>query len=235
MHRTLSLDEIPRDLPLFDGIRTSKIPHLLECFNARLVELAAGEAVTTSDGTPGFVAYLLAGRAIACAYDERGNRTIMHEFTPGQALFCRESVRMALLRDLDVVTCEESRVLYFVIPDVSLRGDNCVLCTKMVFGNLALALGSLNAELMATMDIRRRRTTRGKLIAYLEYEARRRGATSFDVALNRQELADYLCVDRAALSRELSALHEEGQVDCDRSHFELHLRPPDRCGTPPGA
>ena len=225
VHRMLPVENIPHDLPVFDGIKPSKIDHLLGCFNARLVELDAGEPITAWDGTPGFAACLLSGRAIVCAYDEEGNRTIMHEFAPGQALCCRESVSLPLLRELDVVACAPSRVLYFNVPDATLRSDNCVMCTKMVLGNLALSMASLNAELMVTMDIRRRRTTRGKLIAYLEYEAQRHGASSFDVTLNRQELADYLCIDRAALSRELSALHDEGQLDYDHSHFELHLRP----------
>ncbi len=234
LHRMLSRDEIPRDLPLFDGVKASKIDHLLECYNARLAELDAGEVIATADGTPGFVAYLMTGRALACTYDEQGNRTIMHELMPGQALFCRESSRMALLREIVVTTCEQSRVLYFSVPDAELRGDNCVLCAKMVLGNLALSLGSLNAELMAAMDIRRRRTTRGKLIAYLQYEAHRHGASAFDVTLNRQELADFLCIDRAALSRELSGLRDEGQIEYDRSHFELHLRPPVRRGAQAG-
>ena len=73
---------------------------------------------------------------------------------------------------------------------------------------------------------------RGKVLAFLEYEARCRGTNEFDIAFNRQELADYLCVDRAALSRELASLRDEGQFDFERNHFVVHLKPKLRKGAP---
>ena len=87
--------------------------------------------------------------------------------------------------------------------------------------NLARSVAALSSELMATLDIRLRRTIRGKVMAYLNHEAKRLGTRRFTVPYNRQELADYLCVDRSALSRELSSLHEDGAIDFYRNNFVL--------------
>ena len=66
-----------------------------------------------------------------------------------------------------------------------------------------------------------RRTTREKLLSYLSSESIRQGSLSFDIPYDRQQLADYLCVERAAMSAELSKLQKEGLLTTRKNHFEL--------------
>ena len=66
-----------------------------------------------------------------------------------------------------------------------------------------------------------KRTTREKLLSYLSSESIRQGKLSFDIPYDRQQLADYLCVERAAMSAELSKLQKEGLLNTKRNHFEL--------------
>ena len=65
------------------------------------------------------------------------------------------------------------------------------------------------------------RTTRAKLISYLSEEAKRQGSSAFTVPFNRQQLADYLCVDRSAMSNELCKMRDEGMIKFEKSRFEL--------------
>ena len=65
------------------------------------------------------------------------------------------------------------------------------------------------------------RTTRAKLISYLSEEAKRQGSSTFTVPFNRQQLADYLCVDRSAMSNELCKMRDEGMIRFEKSRFEL--------------
>ena len=65
------------------------------------------------------------------------------------------------------------------------------------------------------------RTTRAKLISYLSEEAKRQGSSTFTVPFNRQQLADYLCVDRSAMSNELCKMRDEGMIKFEKSRFEL--------------
>lgn len=66
-----------------------------------------------------------------------------------------------------------------------------------------------------------KRTTREKLLSYLSSESIRHASLSFDISFDRQQLADFLCVDRAAMSVELSKLQKEGLLKTNRNHFEL--------------
>ena len=66
-----------------------------------------------------------------------------------------------------------------------------------------------------------KRTTRDKLLSYLSAESTRHSSLSFDIPFDRQQLADYLCIDRAAMSTEISKLQKEGFIKTNRNHFEL--------------
>ena len=65
------------------------------------------------------------------------------------------------------------------------------------------------------------RTTREKLLAYLSAQARRAGSASFRIPFDRQQLADYLRIERSAMSAELSRLQKDGLLATERSHFRL--------------
>ena len=69
-----------------------------------------------------------------------------------------------------------------------------------------------------------KRTTREKLLSYLSVESIRQSSLSFDIPFDRQQLADFLCVERAAMSVELSKLQREGLLVTKRNHFELLTR-----------
>ena len=71
------------------------------------------------------------------------------------------------------------------------------------------------------IEITSKRTTREKLMTYLMFCAKREGSSSFDIPFDRQELADYLEVERSGLSAEISKLREEGILKSDKNHFEL--------------
>ena len=66
-----------------------------------------------------------------------------------------------------------------------------------------------------------RRTTREKLLSYLSSQSLAAGSDQFEIPFNRQQLADYLCVDRSAMSNELCKMRDEGMLTFDRSSFQL--------------
>ena len=71
------------------------------------------------------------------------------------------------------------------------------------------------------IEISSKRSTREKLTTYLMFQAKKAGSNSFDIPFNRQELADYLEVDRSGLSAQISQLRREGVLKSRRNHFEL--------------
>jgi CRP-like cAMP-binding protein len=94
----------------------------------------------------------------------------------------------------------------------------------LLIRNLLGVLARNNIMLQGKMEHITKRTTRQKLLSYLSEQARRQGANSFEIAFDRQGLANYLSVERSALSAEMSRLKAEGVIDYRKSHFELLAR-----------
>ena len=93
---------------------------------------------------------------------------------------------------------------------------------QMIY-NLMRILAMKNLAFHRRSEITAQRTTRGKLMTFLLLEAKRAGSCSFTIPFDRQELADYLGVDRSGLSAQIGALRREGVLSCERSRFTLHI------------
>lgn len=89
--------------------------------------------------------------------------------------------------------------------------------------NLLSVLAERNFQLGQKLEHMTKRTTREKLLSYLSSEARRSGSSSFDIPFNRQQLADYLSVDRSAMSNELCHLRDEGLISFQKNHFTVQF------------
>ena len=87
--------------------------------------------------------------------------------------------------------------------------------------NLIFVLALKDRELTDKLGYLSQRTTRDKLLAYLSDRSVKQGGAAFDISFNRQQLADFLAVDRSALSKELGKLRSEGIIEFKKNHFEL--------------
>ena len=121
----------------------------------------------------------------------------------------------------DVLAIEDSTVIFFDIKRIITVCSNACRFHSMVVQNLFFAIAEKNRRLVQKLDCMSRRTTREKLIAYLSEEAKRQGSGSFSIPFNRQQLADYLSVDRSAMSNELCKMRDEGLIEFERNQFML--------------
>lgn len=225
MRHDLALGQIPPDLPLFAGVGPCQTACAPACFDAACMTYEDGDVISVDGSFGAAAAYLVEGRVDGCTYDAEGNRSILHVFLPGRLLVRpaapdvpQPSFELVARGSCLLVVLESDRPQHPCEQEAS--------CTAAVARNMARAAAGLEADLLAALEIRTRRSARGKILAYLQYEARRQGSASVEVPLTRQELADYLCMDRVTLSCELGTLRDEGQFDFDRNRFDLHLRPP---------
>ena len=114
-----------------------------------------------------------------------------------------------------------SRILLIRLRRITETCSNaCEFHNRMVM-NLLRAIAGKNLMLNAKIEITSRRTTREKLMAYLLNQAKRAGGSTFTIPLDRQGLADYLGVERSALSAEIGKLRREGVIESERSTFRL--------------
>lgn len=102
----------------------------------------------------------------------------------------------------------------------AVRPADCRLHGRLV-QNFLFVMASKNKMLAQKLEHMSRRTTREKLLSYLSEQSQRAGGPSFDISFNRQQLADFLSVDRSAMSNELCKMRDEGMLEFDRNHFVL--------------
>ena len=116
-----------------------------------------------------------------------------------------------------------SRVL--ILNAAKVGSPCCNACTfhvKLV-RNVMRILAAKTLELNAKIEILSHRTTEERLLAYLHSFADKCGKNEFDIPFDRQQLADFLCVERSALSAEINRLARVGVFDCRKNHFKLAL------------
>ena len=121
----------------------------------------------------------------------------------------------------DVVAVEDSAVIFFDIRRVITACSSACRFHAVVIQNLFFAISEKNRKLVQKLGYMSRRSTREKLISYLSEEAKRQGSESFAIPFNRQQLADFLSVDRSAMSNELCKMRNEGLLEFHKNRFRL--------------
>ncbi len=212
---------ILKTAPLFAGIEENNLSAMLECLGAKERHYRKGETVF-SEGEPAtHMGILCTGAAQVERVDYNGNRTIVSGIDPGE-LFA-ESFASAEVEHLpvSVTVTEDSDVLLLDARRITQSCCNaCAFHQQMIY-NLLKITAQKSIQLHQRAEIISHRTTRDKLMAYLALQAKLKNSQKFTIPFDRQELADYLEVDRSGLSAEISKLRNEGVLNCHRSEFEL--------------
>ena len=206
---------------LFEGVSREDRAAMLQCMQARAVDVAKGEAVFRAEGPAEYVGILLSGGVRVFREDFDGNRTIQAALRPGdlfgETFACAGVSRLPVTAEAD----RPSRVLLVRMKRLIETCPSACAFHNRVVMNLLKAMAAKNLLLNQKLEITSRRTTREKLLAYLSAQARATGSDSFVIPFDRQGLADYLGVDRSALSAEIGKLRREGVIESDRSAFTL--------------
>lgn len=207
---------------LFEGLRSAEILAVLDCLRARPRRYAKGETILHAGEAPVRAGLVLTGSVRVVGEDDRGNASLIAQVFPGdlfaEAFAC---ARLPVL-PMTVVAATDCSLIFV---DMRRLTDACPsVCsfhTRMIRNMLAI-LAEKNILLNRKLRHLSQRTTREKLLSYLWEQATLCDNLHFTIPFNRQGLADYLCVDRSAMSAELSKLREEGVLEYKRSDFVLH-------------
>ena len=213
-----------RECVLFYGLSDEEILRLLRCIDAKTEEREKNEYILSAGGKTDAVGLLVSGAALVIQEDLWGNRNVMTKLAAGE-LFAEP---FALIPDsvlnINVVAAEHCRMIKIKIARLLTMCSSACLYHNRLIRNLVTVLARKTLVFNDKITHMSKRKTRDKLLSYLSSEAFRQGSLSFDIPFDRQQLADYLCVERAAMTVELSALQKEGLLKTNRSHFELSLQ-----------
>lgn len=212
---------ILRKCSLFADIEDQHLIAMLSCLGAKRACFDKKYTIFAEGNPARYFGILLSGSAQVIRHDYYGNRSIVSGVLPGE-LF-GESFACAGMSALpvSVVANEPCEVLLIDSAHVLHTCSNgCDFHRRMIY-NLMRDLAAKNIMFHQKLDITAKRTTREKLLAYLAYMEQQTGRNEFEIPFDRQELADYLEVDRSGLSAEIGKLKREGVLDCRKNHFTL--------------
>ena len=207
--------------PLFDGLTGEEILTMLHCLNARKRSVEK-DALLFREGDPADTAgVVLSGAVRVLREDYFGNRTVLGQLEPGELFGETFACAGVNALPVSVAAVQPSEVLLLDVRRVlTVCSHACTFHSRLI-RNLVQAVAQKNLFLNQKLDITGRRTTREKLMAYLLRQAKEAGSPRFTIPFDRQALADYLGVERSAMSAELSAMQKEGILKTQRSRFEL--------------
>lgn len=206
---------------LFAGMNPQEIETLLTCLRP-MRRTYPKDAVIWQEGEHvQNVGLVLRGRVVILRDDFWGNRSILGESTTGDLFGESYACASGAPLMVSVIAAEECEILFVGIAQaMSMCTQTCSFHLRLIQNIIGILAGK-NLMLSRKIDHLSRRSTREKLLAYLSDQAEAQGSSSFQIPFNRQELADYLSVDRSALSQVLGCMKREGLLDFQRSHFTL--------------
>ena len=199
--------------PLFRDIAPADLASLLDCLDARERAYEKGAWLLRRGEWTDRLGLVLSGTVHILREDFWGSRSIVGLAGPGE-IFAESYALAGEPLEVSVLAASDARVLFLRV-ETALTG--CGQLTR----NLTALLAEKNLTLTRKMRHMARRTTREKLLSYLSAQALRAGPAEFDIPLDRQQLADFLAVDRSAMSAALGKLRDEGILTFRKNHFRL--------------
>lgn len=213
--------DVLKSVNLFRGIEETELEPLLSCLSAKMAHYEKGQIIFSSGERIERFGIVLSGQVQVVQDDYHGNRSILAQIDTGN-LF-GESFAYAEIKMLpvSVITTAESELLFIDSRELAVPCAKACGFHSRLIQNMLNIVSNKNISLTQKNEFTSKRTTRDKLLAYLSVEANKARSSRFTIPFNRQELADYLSVERSAMSAELSKLRDDGVLNFHKNQFEL--------------
>ena len=211
-----------RQCQLFDRIDEEGLIKTLNCLNVQVVACEKGKVIFHQGDEPKYFGVVLSGVVHVMVNHSSGYQTLIGAVEAGDlfAETCACACEDAL--PTDFVAAQDSLVMILDHARVitGCRNNGC-LAHSLLVTNLMRSIARKNLMLAQKLGVVTRRTTRDKLIAYLHGQQKLADSVRFTIPFDRQALADYLGVDRSAMSAELGKMKKEGMIDFRKNEFEI--------------
>lgn len=213
--------EILKNCTLFNGISDDDLFKMLHCLGAKIITFDKKYTVLAEGSPAKYIGIVLSGSVHIIQVDYEGNRSIIEEIHPSEIFAEEFACAESDCIPITAIANEPSDVMFIDCSHIIHTCSNsCGFHQRLIF-NLMKNLASKAIMFHQKLEITSKRTTREKLMTYLNIQSKRCGSHSFDIPFDRQELADYLEVERSGLSTEIGKLKSEGIIDNTKRHFTL--------------
>ena len=213
------IHELPS--PLFANIAPDERTAMLGCIGYHIGSFKRGEVVHFEAENIRHIGILLSGAVDMVKEDIWGGRTLLLRIRKnemfGETFACGEDNSSLVTFSVS----EDARILFLPFDRVM---HSCTMACRFhhqLTENMVHIIAKKNRDLMRKVEVVSKRTIREKLLAYLSIQSQEQGTRYIEIPFGRIELAEYLCVDRSALTRELAKMKAEGLIDYDKNCFRI--------------
>ncbi len=214
---------ILRSSQLFSGVSEDELAAVLSCLAAKEENFPKSAFLLRVGDTTESIGFVLSGSVLVIQEDIWGNRTIHSKAGPGQTFAAAFACSPGSRLNMDVVAETPVTAMFLNVKRIlSVCPSTCAHHSRII-QNLLGEVAQKNLHCNEKIMHMSQRTTRAKLMSYFSAEAQRLGTYEFDIPFSRQQLADYLAVDRSGLSLELGKMRSAGILDFHKNHFLLKV------------
>lgn len=208
---------------LFSGISEDELTAMLTCLDTRQTNFPKDTFLMRVGDTADSIGLLLEGSALIIQEDIWGNRNILSKAGPGQTFAAAYACAPGSVLNVSVVAETPVTAMFLNVGRVLNVCPSACSHHSRIIRNLLGELAEKNLRFSEKLTHMGQRTTRAKLMSYFSAEAQRLGKYEFDIPFSRQQLADYLAVERSGLSLELGKMKNDGFLDFHKNHFVLKV------------
>ena len=202
---------------LFDGVSKNEYQAMLTCFKAVTRSYKKGQEIIVGKSRVGIVQK---GRASLLKTDLNGARTIFEQLKPGSVF--GEMLDFSGADNHFYIMCDENTKIMFIdYEHIIKRCPNACTHHSLVVQNLVKLMSEKTQELSLHLEILSQRSIREKLMAYFNMMSIKNNSPYFTLPFSQTSLADYICVDRSAMARELKKMSDAGLIEIERRNVKL--------------
>ena len=213
-------DDLLKKNILFKGMTDTERNECLLTFNAHRKSYKKGDTIFHAGDLTDQMGMVLSGSVTIESNDMWGNRTILNHVGTGQFFAETYALLIEEVMLVDVVANENCQILFINIGKLILNMQNAAWSHKL-YRNLLLISSYKNLTLSGRSFHTAPKSARGRILAYLNTVSLQKRSTEFDIPFDRQQLADYLNLERTNMSKELTRMRREGFIECRKNHFNL--------------
>lgn len=212
-----------RSAPLFSGVSEAELTAMLACLKAEKKDFPKEAFVLRAGDTAESIGLVLTGTVLVIQEDIWGNRNILSKAGLGQTFAAAYACAPGSRLNVSVVAETPVTVLFLNVKRILTVCPSACSYHSRIIRNLLGELAGKNLQFSEKLTHVGQRSTRSKIMSYLSAEAQRLGTYELDIPFSRQQLADYLGVERSGLSQELGKMKKDGLLDYHKSHFVLKV------------
>lgn len=209
------------NIQLFNGLKEDEITSLLGCLNAEKRSYKKGEVILSEGSTTENSGIVLSGMVMISCCDIWGNNSILGNAAPGSIFAEVYACIPGQPLLVTVSAAEDTSILFMNVGRILTTCSNACPFHVRLARNLLTVCAHKNLQLSQRIQHTSSKSVRGRLMSYFSECAKHFGSNSFLVPYNRQQLADYLNVDRSAMCNELSKMQKDGMIEYTRNHILL--------------